>query len=114
MIRKKLLSMANANLASYQLINAWSVWTEDDFPRSATRKVKRDDVKKVLLAQMNGEQKQVVGDGKSKIMHILSNVSGVELDKINLNTRIVRDLNMDSLMRVEMVMRLELELRYFH
>lgn len=109
-LTEKIIEQANSNLASYQLINSWSVWNEDDFPRSATRKVKRDDVKKILLAQMNGGQKHVINDGKSKIIHILSNISGTELDKINLNTRIIRDLNMDSLMRVELVMRLELEL----
>lgn len=107
---EKIIEQANSNLASYQLINSWSVWAEDDFPRSATRKVKRDDVKKILLAQINGEKRQIVDDGKSKIINIISNISGVESDKINLNTRIVRDLNMDSLMRVELVMRLELDL----
>lgn len=107
---EKIIEQANANLASYQLINAWSVWGEEDFPRSATRKVKRDDVKKIILSQMKGEKKQTLGDGKSKIVHIISNISGVDIDKINLNTRIVRDLNMDSLMRVELVMRLELDL----
>ncbi|MFH1254392.1 MAG: AMP-binding protein [bacterium] len=107
---EKIIEQANSNLASYQLINSWSVWPEDDFPRSATRKVKRDDVKKILLAQMNGEKRQIVGDGKSRIICIISNISGVDPAKINLNTRIVRDLNMDSLMRVELVMRLELEL----
>ena len=107
---EKIIEHANSNLASYQLINTGSVWVEDDFPRSATRKIKRDDVKKILLAQMNGEKKHIVGDGKSRIINIISNISGVAPDKINLNTRIVRDLNMDSLMRVELVMRLELDL----
>ncbi len=107
---EKIIEQANSNLASYQLINAWSVWDGDDFPRSATRKVKRDEVRKILLSQMNGGKKQVVNEGKSKIVYIISNISGVDPDKIDLNTRIVRDLNMDSLMRVELVMRLELDL----
>ncbi len=106
---EKVIDQANSNLASYQQINSWAIWKEDDFPRSATQKVKRDEVKKVILSQEQEHTKQVT-TGKSKVIQILSQISGVALEKINPDTRIIRDLNMDSLMRVELVMRLELEL----
>jgi long-chain acyl-CoA synthetase len=106
---EKIIDQANANLASYQQINSWTIWKEDDFPRSATRKVKRDDVKKVILSQEQEPVKQIT-TGKSKTTQILSQISGVDTGKITSDTRVIRDLNMDSLMRVELVMRLELEL----
>lgn len=108
---EKIIDSVNQNLASYQQINSWSSWIEDDFPRSATRKVKRDDVLKTVLAAQAGTF-DAVTIPHSKIAKILSLVSGVDVSKINKDTRIVRDLNMDSLMRVELVIRIEQELGF--
>ncbi|KKQ33321.1 MAG: Acyltransferase family protein [candidate division TM6 bacterium GW2011_GWF2_37_49] len=108
---EKIIDSVNENLASYQQINSWSTWDEDDFPRSATRKIKRDEVIKVILAKQSGDICENI-ESHSKIANILSLVSGVELRNIHSNTRIVRDLNIDSLMRVEFVMRVEQELGF--
>lgn len=108
---EKIIDLVNQNLASYQQINSWSIWEEDDFPRSATRKVKRDDVLKAVLAKQNGKI-EAHTEAHSKVAKILSLVSGVDLRKIHTDTRVLRDLNMDSLMRVEFVMRIEQELGF--
>ncbi|MFH1426611.1 MAG: AMP-binding protein [Candidatus Kerfeldbacteria bacterium] len=41
---KSVVDEANKKLASYQQIAGWTVWEDDDFPRSATRKVKKEQV----------------------------------------------------------------------
>lgn len=110
-ISENIIDQVNQNLASYQQVNSWSTWVEDDFPRSATRKVKRDDVLKVVLAK----QLSKIGastEAHSKVAKILSLISGVDISQIQPNTRIVRDLNMDSLMRIEFVIRVEQELGF--
>ena len=39
-----LIERANQSLAEYQKIRHWHVWTEPDFPRTATHKVLKREV----------------------------------------------------------------------
>lgn len=45
---EEVVTKANSKLASYQQVNSWTVWPEEDFPRSATRKVRKEKVKEAL------------------------------------------------------------------
>jgi len=100
-----LIEKANEKLASYQQVTAYSVWPEDDFPRSATKKVKKELVITFLKEQEGGNA--VVPDGKGPLIHLLASVSGVTSDKITDQTKLVAQLAIDSLMRIELVARLE-------
>ena len=105
---EKIVELANEHLASYQQITGYSVWPEDDFPRSATRKVKKEEVLKFLKAreeQKEGIEKKEDGDGP--LIKILSQLSGVGISQIKKNTKIIQDLKFDSLMLVELIMRVE-------
>lgn len=108
---ENIIDQVNQNLASYQQINSWSIWHEDDFPRSATRKVKREEVLKIIKARLSGVSTSTI-EAHGRVAKILSLVSGVDISRIHSNTRIIRDLNMDSLMRVEFVMRVEQEMGF--
>jgi len=47
-----LIRLANERLEPYQRIRSWSVWPDDDFPRTtSTLKIKRGDVAKLIHAQ---------------------------------------------------------------
>ncbi|MDP3971223.1 MAG: AMP-binding protein [bacterium] len=48
---EELVQRTNEQLASYQQIANWSVWKEEDFPRSATRKVKKGEIIKRIHAE---------------------------------------------------------------
>ncbi|OGB97831.1 hypothetical protein A3F06_00360 [candidate division TM6 bacterium RIFCSPHIGHO2_12_FULL_36_22] len=101
-----LIDKANSELASYQQITGWSVWPEDDFPRSATRKVQKEKVKKHILEQTNNTMTESAAN-KSSLHRLLAQITGMNVNKINDNTKLVANLKIDSLMRVELVARIE-------
>ncbi len=104
-----IVQKANDQLASYQHVTGWSVWPEPDFPRSVTRKVKKEEVSKWLAGRdKNGQTASVAHTGK--IAALLAEISGVPAASIHATTKLMHDLKFDSLMRVELVTRVE-ELR---
>ena len=102
-----IIERANNNLASYQQINDFTVWEQEDFPRSATKKVKKEEVLKVIREQIEGKPKVALEFEVTTLMQILSNISGVDLSDLNDNKKIVSELQLDSLMRVELILRIE-------
>jgi long-chain acyl-CoA synthetase len=105
---QEIVDGANAHLASYQKITGWSVWPFEDFPRSATRKIQKEKVKQYVLEA--GASKNVGKAGfKSKLERIIHQVTGISGEKITSQSRLVKDLGLDSLMRVELVARIEQE-----
>ncbi|KKP24548.1 MAG: Acyltransferase family protein [candidate division TM6 bacterium GW2011_GWF2_28_16] len=104
-----IINIANNNLVSYQKITDYTVWPDLDFPRSATRKVKREDVLAVIKNIVAGKQDYELKIKPSNLIKLLSNISGVNIENININTQIINKLNLDSLMRVELLMRIEQE-----
>lgn len=97
---------ANRHLASYQKINAWSLWPEVDFPRTVTRKVKKNDV----IAWIQSKEELPLSQAQhTRLMAIVAQISGVQLAKIQPTMRLVADLQLDSLMRVELIVWLEQE-----
>jgi len=101
---RDIIARANKKLASYQQITDWSIWPETDFPRSATRKVKKEEVRKYLEGQ---KKATVAGPSVSPLVRLLAQVSGVQLSSINQNSLLVSDLHIDSLKRVELLARIE-------
>ena len=109
---ERIITATNNQLASYQRIGGWTVWDEDDFPRTATRKVKKDLVKIHIIGQKKPISAQAVSHA-TKLVRILAAVTGIASDEITENTKIVSELNLDSLMRVELVARIEEDLHVF-
>jgi len=106
---EKIINQANKNLASYQRITGWSVWPEENFPRSATRKVKKEEVIHWLREkeEKHAFVKDSEGKGKTQLASLLAEITGVQIVRIKDGTNIVRELNLDSLLRVELVARIE-------
>ncbi|OGB83988.1 hypothetical protein A3F66_06880 [candidate division TM6 bacterium RIFCSPHIGHO2_12_FULL_32_22] len=103
-----IIQEANSHLASYQKITGWSVWPDLDFPRTVTRKVKKNDV--IEWLKSNRPSEQTVTEKQDKLILILAKIAGLNPNKITNYTKIVNDLNFDSLMRVELVIWIEQEL----
>lgn len=110
---------ANEKLASYQHIQSWSVWPEEDFPRSATRKVKKEEVLKwlrkregkVLPSDLSVKASASAGalakEGKTPLMKLLAEVTDHDIVEIRETTKVVPELGLDSLLRVELASRIE-------
>lgn len=102
---QNIIDDANKELATYQHISGWSVWSDIDFPRTATRKIKKEEVRKYLEGQKQDLTK-VSQAKKSKIIQILSQVTNTDSASINDTTK-MSELHLDSLMRVELVAWIE-------
>lgn len=103
---ENIINQANDRLASYQHITGWSVWPDDDFARSATRKVKKELVISWIEQKDQGHL-PINGVQVGPLITILSQITGIEKSAIHPTTKLIQDLKFDSLMRVELTARLE-------
>jgi long-chain acyl-CoA synthetase len=102
------VAAANRKLASHQQILSWSVWPEADFPRSVTRKVKKEDVIRALAGQTAAAP---AAAGKlTPVKRILAEVTRQDPGAIADTARLGADLGIDSLLRIEIVSRIEEQL----
>jgi long-chain acyl-CoA synthetase len=100
------ISEVNDKLASYQCITGWSIWPEDDFPRSVTRKIKRDTVLHTITSKQAAAHVAQPGE-ISVLMRLVAQVAGVSLQVVHPGLFLINDLKFDSLMRVELVTSIE-------
>ena len=101
-----IIATANQRLASYQRITGWSLWPHDDFPRSATHKIKREPVLAHLITHNTGVEADAHGK-KTALMRLLASLTGQPLARITDAMQLVAELNLDSLLRIELVTRIE-------
>ncbi|MDX6385859.1 MAG: long-chain acyl-CoA synthetase [Blastocatellia bacterium] len=87
-------------------------FTEDELPRTATRKVKRRDVLELMQKIQEGTRsateagsEELTGDA-AWLIDIVASVSNRSLDEVSINSRLP-DLGFDSLMFVELATAIE-------
>jgi len=102
-----IIDQANGKLARHQQIQEWSVWPEADFPRSATRKVKKNDLLAWLEKAGVTATQQGGGGELTPLIKLLGSISRKDPATISAQTCLMRDLHLDSLMRIELVGRIE-------
>lgn len=104
------VGLANKKLESYQQIQEYSAWPFDDFPRTVTKKVKRDEVIKYLETRKVEDDEFLVSSAKVGVVEkCLVKITNLPLGKITPKMKLVGDLKMDSLERVELVAAIEEE-----
>ena len=105
---------ANETLSPYQQIRRWTVWPEEDFPRTPTQKIRKpvvmEKMKDWSVAGGAGAA-PVTGDGQrapsSFILNAVARVSGESLEQVDPSANLEMDLKLDSLGRVELLGALE-------
>jgi long-chain acyl-CoA synthetase len=104
---------ANATLSPYQQIRRWTVWPEEDFPRTPTQKIRKPIVKEKVrqTSEVKG-QNSVHGDYRQRapssfILNAVARVSGESLEQVDPSANLEMDLKLDSLGRVELLGALE-------
>lgn len=102
-----IIARTNERLASFQRIGAWSIWPEEDFPRSATRKVQKEKVLHWLRARKEKPKEAEIATRVGPLLKLLSEIFEKKPGEIHSDSRLVRDLGMDSILRVEVVSRIE-------
>jgi long-chain acyl-CoA synthetase len=105
---EELLRKVNAELEPHQRIRGWSIWTEEDFPRTpSTFKIKRRPVRSRVLAQKEGERGRQPEGEASGLVATLASMTGRETSHIRGAWRLSEDLGLSSLDRVDLLSRLE-------
>ena len=126
---------ANARLGAHQQIRSHSIWTDPDFPRTHTLKVKKREVIARLDADAAAEAAtQVPTQAEAApaaaaiapapgaplatgtlgaLIPMVASIAEVQPDAVLPSARLSSDLNMDSLQRVELLGIIEEELGVF-
>ena len=103
------VNRANEQLAEYQQIRRWSLWSEPDFPRTATHKILKREVSDRLRA-VSDRLPSLPSDPQNPLPTGLatqiSHITGTTPATIDPATRL-SDLQLDSLGRVELLSALE-------
>jgi long-chain acyl-CoA synthetase len=111
---ESIIENTNKQLAPHQHIQDWAVWPHDDFPRSAIRKVKKNEVLEWVVAHESAQGKEAQATTQthatSPLIKIIASIAGKDSTTLSPDTYLYRDLHFDSLKRIELVARLEDEL----
>ncbi|HXI93863.1 MAG TPA: AMP-binding protein [Blastocatellia bacterium] len=105
---------ANETLSPYQQIRRWTVWPEEDFPRTPTQKIRKPAVIEkvkgwsVASGQLSAPSTDHGQRAPSSfILSAVARVSGESLAEVDSSANLEMDLKLDSLGRVELLGALE-------
>jgi long-chain acyl-CoA synthetase len=105
---KSLIEQANARLEEHQKIQEFSVWPLEDFPRTTTLKVKKNEVVRRLEEWRKGTLKPAEEEGKRPPLYeFLAQLSGLGTSQIHPESRLGDDLGLSSLDRVQLAAMIE-------
>ena len=114
---KQIIDEVNGNLADHQRVSAYTVWHDEDFPRTHTLKVKKAQVLEHLkaAASQGSEEPQPGPVAPSSVaadplLRIIAQVAQVSLHEVEYSKTLGGDLSLDSLKRVELLSIVEQEL----
>ena len=117
-----IVSWANAQLAEQQHIRGFTVWPEEDFPRTHTLKVKKPALIETLigLAETGSTRMPLEAslarqaattarrrDGTPSLAEIIAEVAPVDAAEVTHDMTLGNDLGLDSLGRVELLSAVE-------
>ncbi|UFS71133.1 AMP-binding protein [Geomonas sp. RF6] len=105
---EEIVREANARLDPLHQIASFSVWDEPEFPKTTTLKVRKFLVKEKILKGAQGGKGGVSGD---RLIALLARITGTDPGSITEDSRLVTDLGLSSIDRVELVNYLEQEFR---
>ncbi len=102
------IDRTNDLLAQHQEVRRWFVWRGDDFPRTATQKVRKQVVTEKVRAELAAAvSTSFVTDKDDELADIVSRISKDATGKLTLSAKLGADLKLDSLGRVELLSALE-------
>lgn len=98
------VARANENLADYQRMRAWYVWTDHDFPRTSTQKPRIAVIQKLVQDRLSSGS---AGAATSPLAQMIARITGRTAGELRANADLEADLNLSSLDRVELMSALE-------
>lgn len=105
---RAVVERANQYLGSYQQVHHWFVWPGEDFPRTATQKIRKRLVAEKARAELaSASVPSVTAPDSEPLAEIVSRVSDYPFDRLDPAAQLGNDLKLDSLGRVELLSALE-------
>jgi long-chain acyl-CoA synthetase len=112
------IERANQSLAEHQRIHRWYIWTEPDFPRTATGKVIKGEVAarikdegRRMKDETKKSQSSFIAGPSASSSFILSEAARISGDEPSVegkpSLKLTTDLKLDSLGRIELLSALE-------
>ncbi len=103
---KTVIERANQSLAPHQKLRRWFVWTEEDFPRTFTQKVRKQLLAEKVKAELEFSRPPAAVRS-THVAEIISRINNMGPGDIERSARLGIDLKLDSLGRVELLSALE-------
>jgi len=101
---------ANATLAEYQRVRRWKLWPQLDLPRTAIGKIQRRTVRDWVARQAaEADLLAAIPDSSApdRLAALIADLTRSRPAALGADTRLDRDLNLDSLARVQLQAELE-------
>ncbi len=110
---KALVDQANTRLADYQKIQSFSVWAGEDFPRTSTMKVKKNEVLRILEDEKVSAP-EIVGEEKKtpRLYQLIAQLAKLRPEEISSASHLGDNLGLSSLDRVELASVIEEEFHF--
>jgi long-chain acyl-CoA synthetase len=106
-----IVQRANKILAEYQRMHTWFVWPEQDFPRSATDKPRRNVIRDAVeanLRERDGEAREGRAvNTASTLSELVTGITGRTVRNLTPDVDLENGLGLSSLERVELLSALE-------
>ena len=115
----KIILDANRNLNQYQKIDSFSVWHEADFPRTLTLKLKKSEIKKIIVERLKEKvkflpevrteikERKFTENDKADFYNVIGTFHKISTENIKDEAKLQDDLGLDSLDIVELSSALE-------
>jgi long-chain acyl-CoA synthetase len=103
----------NTRLGGHQQIRGFSIWPDDDFPRTPSMKVRKPEVLAWAEAGAGSAPPPDAAEpaaAASAVERLIGQLDGVPQDRIGPDARLSSDLGIDSLGRVELLSLIEEDL----
>ena len=113
---KQAVDWANSQLAEQQRVRGFTVWPDEDFPRTHTLKVKNQVVIDTILsgseqsAPSSPRPASTPPTGARDLMSIIAELSRRDLELVPDTATLGNDLDLDSLGRIELLSAIETEM----
>jgi len=100
---------ANGDLAEFQRVRRWVLWPQLDFPRTAIGKIQRRKVTQ-WIAEQQSNRAVSSSEALDPLSNMIAAITRAEPAHLADETRLDRDLQFDSLARVQLQADLELRM----
>ncbi len=103
---ESIIKDVNQKLASHEQIMEWSLWKEEDFPRTPILKIDRRKVAETISGVQLAKETAKV-ETQDKLISLISQITKIPSSKIKEDSILAGDLKIDSLGRVELLSLIE-------